>query len=98
MERYGRLEIANEFIKIISSHGRRFFYCERGDSVAYLKLKKGRVYYVSEYSGKEIYLHYKHWRFSHGGTLRQLIDHLKEYIMGRDDLPLSSLGPWHPTL
>jgi hypothetical protein len=91
-----RLKIANKFIKIISFYGRRFFYSKRNNKIAFLKMKNNCIYYVSEFSGKEIYLHYKYWTFHHGGTLRYLINELKEYIMGRcnEYLLLSLLGPW----
>ena len=90
-----RLGIANKFIKIISSYGRRFFYNEKKDKTAYIKMKNNKLYFVSEWTGKEIYLHYKYWTFHHGGTLRQLVESLKEYIIGREELPLKALGPWN---
>lgn len=93
-EKEKRLKIANKFIKIISSYGRRFFYSEKSNKIAFLKLKNNHIYYVSEFLEKEIYLHYRYWTFHHGGTLRCLIEALKEYIMGRIELPLNHLGPW----
>lgn len=85
-----RLEIANKMIKIISDHGRRFFYSPKNKCIAYFKIKNGRIYFVDEYSLKEIYLHYKCWHkgFTNGGTLRCLIENLKEYIIGRKEFPL----------
>lgn len=93
-EREKRLKIANQMIKIISDYGCRFFYSEKTGNVAFLKFKKNRLYFVSEYSGKEIYLHYRYWKFHHGGTLRSLINALKDYIYSKKLLPLNYLGPW----
>ena len=96
MNKIDRLKIANKFIKIISKYGQRFFYNNKTKQTAYLKIKKNCVYYVSEYSGKEIYLHYRYWKFHHGGTLRYFIEELKEYIMGKCNyiLIMSALKPF----
>lgn len=80
-----RVEIVNQIIKEISSRGRRFFYCERFDRVSHIKIKHKRLYFVDDYSGKDIYLHrpdgYPLKGFTHGGTLRGLVNDMKEYIM-----------------
>ena len=95
---YDRLQIANEFIKIIASHGRKFFNSK--GTIAYMKIKDGHVYWVDEYSQKEIYLSYKYWDkgFTNGGTLRELVKALRLYVLGRRDLPISYLGPWPQSL
>jgi len=97
-----KLEIANQFIKIISDHGRRFFYDDKKNTVGYLKIKNNKVYYVSEYSGKEICfsqsIHHISRKFSHGSTLRALIIALRDYIHGKRKLPISHLGPWSENL
>jgi hypothetical protein len=77
---------ANALIQIISDHGRRFFFCRSTGRVAYLILKGGRVYLVDDYTGATIYTHKTSfgngWRgFSHGGTLRNLIEMLRDYIV-----------------
>lgn len=86
-----RLKIANEFIQIISKHGRRFFKDRKTDFVGHFKIKKKRIYFVDDYTRKEVYLHYEFWSFSHGGTLKHLVNMLKEYIQGKRDLPLNLL-------
>lgn len=94
LTRFDRLEIANEFIKIIASHGREFF--KTGNQIAYMKIKAGHVYWVDDYTHAEIYLSYKYWTkgFTHGGTLRALVQALRLYILGRRDFPINHLGPW----
>lgn len=101
MNKLERLKIANKVIKIIAKYGRCFFYSDRNNKIAFLKLKNNCVYYVSEFSGKEIYLHYRYWRFHHGGTLRCLINDIKNFIMGKVNFQLgilSHLGPWRKEL
>lgn len=95
-----RVEIANKMIKIISSYGRRFFYNKSDGAVAFFVIKNKRIYFVDDYTKKEIYLHYRYWNkgFLHGGTLRHLVNHLKNYIQGRSELPLNHLGPWPQTM
>lgn len=92
MNKKEKIETSNKMIKIISDHGRRFFYY-RGD-VGYFKTKNKRLYFVDEFTKKEIYLYYRYWSFHHGGTLRALVNALKEYIMNRAEFPLNHLGPW----
>jgi len=96
MKKIDRLKIANDFIKIISDHGRRFFYWK--GKVGYLKIKNNRVYYVSESSDKEVCfsqsIHRIARKFSHGGTLMSLVVALRDYINGKDQLPLNHIGPW----
>jgi len=96
-----RVEKANKLIKIISLYGRRFFWNKNDNAISFFKIKKGRVYFVDHYSKKEIYLHYRYWSkgFSNGGTLRSLIDALKDWIIGkRANPPLRLLGPWPKSL
>lgn len=84
-----RVESVNKLIKFISEHGRRFFYTKdtinskNVDSVAFMKLKNGRIYFVDNYTQKEIAVinNYRDWNgFSHGGTLRALILDFSEFI------------------
>lgn len=77
---------ANALIDVIARHGRRFFYNQRHQRNARIELRNGRVYFIDDYSGKAIYTHRttfeNRWRgFSHGGTLRSLIEQLRDYIM-----------------
>ncbi|WP_428398213.1 hypothetical protein [Marinobacter salarius] len=81
-----RLENVNQFIREIGSHGRQFFYNSKHDRYARMEMDdRGRVWFVDDYSEKRIYTHLRNrnWRgFSHGGTLRSLVelfcDHIKK--------------------
>lgn len=80
-----RIEIVNEIIKTIASTGRRFFYNKDNDFTAKIILRNGRLFFIDDYTQKEIYLHmpdYRRWRnFSHGGTMKGLIKDFKDFIM-----------------
>lgn len=94
-----RVEHANALIKVISEHGRKFF--ERKGVVATLELdKNGKVWFVDEYSKARIYTHYRdRWHgFSHGGTMRNLVELMRDYITKGTQLPLYVIAPvrWNP--
>lgn len=102
-----RLEEANALIKLIASHGRHFFwyrgqrvYNEKdqsltwrpADRTARFELRKGRLYYIDEYTEKAIYLQRtgieSNWDgFSHGGTLRGLVESMRDYILNGTRVP-----------
>jgi hypothetical protein len=95
-DRARRVEVANRFIKIIASRGRRFFYYK--GLVSRFELdERGRVWFVDKWIGYRIYTHtapWARWRhFSEGGTLRRLVERLRDYIMGRAPLPTNSIAP-----
>lgn len=72
-----RLEQANELIRLIASHGRRFFHHE--GRIAELRLDaRGRVWLVDEYSGQ---------------SMRRLIERLRDYIKRGTPLPLGIICP-----
>ena len=78
-----RLEHANTLIKLIASRGRRFFYNKDADRTAEMWIDlNGRIWFMDDYTGKPIYTLYRgRWRgFSHGGTLRDLVIRLHDYI------------------
>jgi len=63
--------------------------------VSHFEIIRGHVYLRDEYRGKLIYTHYAgDWRgFTNGGTMRNLIIHLRDYI--RTGAPQKmNLGPW----
>ena len=85
--RIDRVRHANELIKAISDHGRRFFWSERDQRVAKLELdQRGKVWWVDDYRGTRVCIEkmggYEHrWHgFSHGGTLKSLVQGMREYI------------------
>lgn len=98
MQRLERLERVNELIVFIGRLGRRFFYSKSKRRYAQMYMNdSGRLFWLDDYTGKLIYLHYKYWgkasEFSHGGTMRHLINMLKRYVMTGELLP-QVLGPW----
>ncbi|WP_025784411.1 hypothetical protein [Sporosarcina sp. D27] len=100
-----RVEIVNSLISFISNHGRRFFYTnsnlreENIDSVAYMKLKNGRIYFVDNYTQDEIAVinGSRGWNsFSDGGTLRALVLDFADFIRtGKDSNGNHGYGELH---
>lgn len=94
-----RLAKANQAIALISSTGRRFFYNATHDRVAELRLDdRGRIWWVDDYTGKSIYTHRtgftSRWKgFSHGGTLRRLVEHFRDYVTDGAALPIGLIAP-----
>lgn len=91
-----RLAQANALIAVIASNGRRFF--RHKDRIAHMELRAGRIYFVDDFSGKAIYTHKtsfgNRWRgFSHGGTMRSLVEHLRDYITTGQLLPRWIIAP-----
>ncbi len=93
-----RCEQVNAVIKIIGAHGRRFFYNARFDRYARIELdQRGRVWIIDDYTGERVYTHPtgfgNQWRgFSHGGTLRDLVERFRDYITKGAALPQGVLG------
>ena len=92
IDKQARLQHANDLIKIIGSHGRRFFYNKERDVFARLELRNGRLWWIDDYRGAEVYIlntgFRRHWRgFSHGGTLRALVEDIREYITKGTRIP-----------
>lgn len=54
------------------------------------------MWFLDDYTRKRIYTHYKgRWRgFTHGGTIKQLIESLRDYITRGELLPAGIFGPW----
>ncbi|GJH00234.1 hypothetical protein [Paraburkholderia terrae] len=83
---------ANQLIRAIASHGRRFFYNARADRYARIELDvAGRVWFIDDYRESRIYTHRRgSWNrmgFSHGGTLHSLVDDMREYIVHGTRIP-----------
>jgi hypothetical protein len=94
-DRQERLEKANELLQVIASTGRRFF--RHQDRVAEIYLWFDRLYYCDAYTRRSIYLHSpnSNWRgFSHGGTMKNLIRALKDYVWTGERLSAGIFGPW----
>ena len=94
-----RATIVNAMICVIGSRGRRFFYSKTKDRFAIIEVdSRGRVFWHDDYTGSRIYTHRNHrWDgFSHGGTLRNLVEHFRDYIMTGKPLK-HGFGPWPDT-
>ncbi|MCO5338565.1 hypothetical protein [Delftia tsuruhatensis] len=88
MSKAQRLGHANALIEVISRHGRRFFHNSESGAIARLELDaRGRLWWIDDYRASRVYtgkvMGYPHsWRgFSHGGTLRSLVEALRDYVL-----------------
>ena len=92
-----RANRANELIETIADRGREFFsHPDRHGVSRFEVATNSRIWFVDGYTGKRIYLHYKYWgrEFSEGGTLRDLVNALKIYIVTGATIPAGHFGPW----
>jgi hypothetical protein len=95
MTKEERLANANEMLRAIASCGRKFFAHE--DRVSRFEVdQRGRVWFIDKWTQKRIYTHYRYdWRgFSEGGTLRALVERLRDFITQGKQLPPTIFGPW----
>ncbi len=79
-----RCDQVNQAIRIIAAHGRRFFH-HAGEFASMEVDDRGRVWFIDDYSRKRIYTHEatfgNRWRgFTHGGTLRNLVERFRDFI------------------
>lgn len=92
-EKIERLAHANALIKVISDHGRRFFWNERDQRVASLEMdERGKIWWVDDHRGARVYTHKttitSRWQgFSHGGTLRSLVEYMRDYVVHGRQIP-----------
>jgi len=94
-----RAGTVNQAIRIIADHGRRFFYSDSQDRYASIEVDyRGRIWWIDDYSGKRIYTHKaglgnEWYGFTHGGTLRHLVERFRDYVS--TGIPISTwlLGP-----
>jgi len=83
MTKEERLKNANEFIKVIASCGRNFFYTNKGHTARLEVSATGRVFFIDQYSLKRIYTHQKYggWDgFTSGGTMESLVRAMRDFI------------------
>lgn len=97
-DKKARLEHANTLIQLIASHGRRFFWYGENEKdlgrIAQLELRQGCVYYMDAYSGRSIYTMNKDWvGFTHGSTLRSLVEVMRDYVMRGTLIPRWKIAP-----
>jgi hypothetical protein len=100
--RADRLLCVNALVTVIAVHGRRFFSWD--DLVDFMEMDvRGRLWWNQRWNGKRLYLHgpgptILRRGFSHGGTLRELVLCLREYVLTGKRIWRGGLGPWkhHP--
>lgn len=94
-----RTEQVNQVIRIIGNHGRRFFFNRTANRYASMEVdQRGKIWFIDDYSSRRIFTHKTNWGgrwrgFSHGGTLRSLVEGFRDYIRTGEPLHLSYLGP-----
>lgn len=94
-QRQKRIDAVNELIKVIGSHGRKFFNYQ--GRFAYIEIdSRGKVWWIDEYSQSRIYTHYcGRWRgFNHGGTLKGLVAGFREFVSKGAHVKAEHFGPW----
>lgn len=92
-----RIEDANYLILQVSIFGRRFFYNDRHNRVARFDLTiDGKLWFRDDYTGRRVYVAYRgRWKhFSHGGTMRALVEALANYIRTGQRISPRYFGPW----
>lgn len=90
-----RADVANQMLEAIAGCGRRFF-SHSGNTSRFEVDGRGRIWFIDGYKGRRIYTHYKYnWRgFTEGGTLRTLVERLRDFIRDGSKLPATIFGPW----
>lgn len=97
-DRIARLADANELLVAIASMGLRFFH-HKG-RVSRFELGSGRLWFWDSYSKRRISMHqaagvdWNRQGFTQGGTMRRLVEDLKEYIWRGTPIRRNHLGPW----
>jgi hypothetical protein len=93
-----RCEQVNQAIQIIANHGRRFFFCQQKQTYASMQVDgRGKVWFIDDYSQKRIYTHPTPGvaagsGFSHGGTLKGLVEQFRDYICTGKQINSAYLG------
>ena len=94
-----RTEQVNQVIRIIGNHGRHFFLNQKANRYACMEVdQRGKIWFIDDFSSRRIFIHKTNWGgrwrgFSHGGTLRSLIERFRDYIRTGEPLHPGYLGP-----
>ena len=94
-----RTNQVNHVIRIIGNHGRRFFFNQKTNCYACMEVdQRGKVWFIDDYSARRIFTHNTTWGgrwrgFSHGGTLRSLVEGFRDYIRTGEPMHPGHLGP-----
>ena len=96
MDISARIENANQVLRVISSHGRRFFWSQTHNRVSHFIRTTTAVYYVDHWTGSIIDTATdKDWHgFTNGSTLRRLVEDLAQYIRTGEPISSEHFGPW----
>ena len=101
MTKAGRIAHANAAIDSIAARGRRFFAGRDGSPNARFEIGPGgRVHFVDDWTKASFPVTAEgEWpKFSHGGTLRALVQDLAGYVEDGIPVPAERFGPWHKSL
>lgn len=92
-----RVEHANALIQVIAAHGRRFFFNAGQNAFASMSVdSNGVVWIQDDYTRMLVNTMPRDtaWKgFSHGGTLRSLVEDMRDYIVTGNTIALGTLGP-----
>jgi hypothetical protein len=108
-----RIELANQIMRVIASHGRRFFsqdadHREQMENPRISRFEladNGYLYYIDNHRGSRLFAHYEprgrgglhSYRFSDGGTLLCLVQNLRDFILHCKPIR-NHFGPWRKEL
>lgn len=99
LNRHSRVGHANDLIKIIASHGRRFFWSNHHQRTASIQIDANlRVWWIDDYTGAAVFTHHESgdWKgFSHGGTLKSLVCAMRRYIVTGEKMHRDYISPRH---
>lgn len=92
-----RMDSANRLLQVIAHHGRRFFYSDVKARYASFDLDdKGQLWFTDDYSGKRLNITKRGLTqpgFTHGGTLRGLVETLADYVMTGQPMSKEWIAP-----
>jgi hypothetical protein len=86
-----RVGHANDLIQVIAAHGRRLFFSRARNAFARFEADEdGSLWFVDDYTGQRISpFEQGKWKgFSHGGTLRELVKAMSDYILDGQRIPI----------
>ncbi|PSV00605.1 hypothetical protein [Photobacterium kishitanii] len=95
-EKRTRVAHCNQLIESISSYGRRFFYnSDNGRRDEIVLSNAGRVYFLNTHLNDLVYTHTSRtWlKFSSGGTLRCLVEAMRDYVIKGEKLDINGICP-----
>lgn len=97
-----RLECANDIIRVIATHGRRFFSSDADWAephadpfiAHFYRDDRNELWFVDSYTRKSILVRHFEWPgFTNGGTMRAIVEHLADHIETGKPINLSYFSP-----